>query len=824
MYTNGALHVYIDEISPIHKRFKTPQEDLINEKAINKVPNQHVKIEADKIIWELGKIRYVLKISKFMIEGFYGKDLTIIANKNSFMNFERYRNKNVDLKPKNQSKDISKPIKILDATGAYIEKNGNLETQPNLWNENFKQFNDKKQFGPSSIALDFTFVNSTHIFGIPEHADSLALKDTVKSEPYRLYNLDVFEYELNERMALYGSIPFILSRTIKKFSSGVFWSNPSETYIDINSQNNDKITHWISEAGVLEFYLFQDESPLKIIESFTLLTGPPQLPPLFSLGYHQSRWNYNSEKDLLDVADGFNKYQIPVDVFWLDIEHTPERTYFKWDYRNFPTPTEMQKKLESMNKKLVTIVDPHMKRSDSYFVHKEMQSKGYYVKTDKGYDFEGHCWPGSSSWPDFTRPEVRDYWSSLFDFSKYKDSTEILFVWNDMNEPSVFSGPEITMPKDNFHGNYEHREVHNIYGLYMQRATSEGLVKRRLGGYRPFVLSRAFYAGVQKYGAIWTGDNNSKWSHLEYSMPMCLSIAVAGLSFCGADVGGFFGNPDTNLLVRWYQLGAYMPFFRGHSHIETRRREPWLYNEPYLSQIRQAINERYSLLPYWYTLFYIYHIKGTPIIRPMFVEYPNDNIAADLDKQFHVGPGLLVAGITMPNQQEIPIYLPEAIWYDYHTFQKINENGAISYKTNENWVPVFIKGGNVIIRYEKAKMSTSDMKSDPISIIIVLNKEKKAKGMIYLDDTETFKYQSGEFVYAEIEFKENSIRYKILNQMNANISVGKITVLGLDFVPKVVALENSSELFTLGYYVKEESLIISEVPAKISEEWTIYLS
>jgi alpha 1,3-glucosidase len=306
----------------------------------------------------------------------------------------------------------------------------------------------------------------------------------------------------------------------------------------------------------------------------------------------------------------------------------------------------MQETLAADDRKLVTIIDPHIKRSDTYSVHRDAIEQNLYVKNENGDDYEGICWPGSSSWLDFSRKEVQEYWANHYSFEKFPGSTPNTYIWNDMNEPSVFTGPEGTMPKGNQHGTAEHRDLHNLYGMLMMKSTYNGLLSRSNNTERPFVLTRSFFAGTQKYGAIWTGDNTARWEYLEYSIPMCLSIALGGVSMCGADVGGFFGDPEPELLVRWYQLAAFIPFYRGHSNIETKRREPWLFGEPYTSQIRESMRMRYAMLPYIYTLFSQYHRTGAPVIRPLFLEFPLDNKAAKIDKQFLLGSGLMIAAIT----------------------------------------------------------------------------------------------------------------------------------------------------------------------------------
>ena len=392
------------------------------------------------------------------------------------------------------------------------------EDEEGLWEEKFQSHKDSKPYGPMSVGLDISFPKSNHLYGIPEHASQMRLQTTIGiashyEEPYRLYNLDVFEYELDETMALYGSIPFLVSHRVAQMnqrssSVGVFWFNPTETFIDVfsTSKISGTGTHWMSESGIIDIFLLPGlTQPSRIYEQYASLTGYPYLPPSFALGYHQCRWNYRDENDALTVHANFEKYDYPYDVLWLDIEHTDGKRYFTWDKSLFPNPEQMQEKIASQGRKMVTIVDPHIKRDSSYYVHNEATSKKLYIKDKDGKDFDGWCWPGSSSYPDFTSSKVREWWATQFFYKNYKGSTPSLYTWNDMNEPSVFNGPEVSMQKDNLNlENIEHREWHNLYGMTFHRATAEGLVLRNIDDTptRPFVLSRSFFAGSQQYGPM----------------------------------------------------------------------------------------------------------------------------------------------------------------------------------------------------------------------------------------------------------------------------------------------------------------------------------
>uniref|UniRef100_A0A3B4BC10 Uncharacterized protein n=1 Tax=Periophthalmus magnuspinnatus TaxID=409849 RepID=A0A3B4BC10_9GOBI len=502
--------------------------------------------------------------------------------------------------------------------------------------------------GPSSVGADLRLHGFSHVFGLPEHADRLQLRDTRDDEPYRLYNLDVFAYALNSPFGLYGSVPFVLAHSSNR-TLGAFWLNASETFVNIHYTAEDTFCfymsatphtdlHWLSESGVIDCRILLGPQPKHIFSQYAQLTGYQSLPPLFALGYHQCRWNYDDEADVKYVDAGFDLHNIPYDVIWLDIEHTDGKRYFTWDPVHFPKPIELQRHLQRKKRKLVVISDPHIKLDPDWPLFHEALGSGHFVKDRGGQIFKGSCWPGESCYLDFSNPATRAWYSRCFSLNNFQGSTSSLFVWNDMNEPSVFDGPEQTMPKDAVHsGGWEHRDLHNLYGFYQQMATAEGLLTRSGGQHRPFVLSRSFFAGSQRFGAIWTGDNVATWDYLKISIPMVLSLSVAGITFCGADVGGFVQDPDPELLVRWYQAGALTPFFRGHSAKETNRREPWLFGEEVTAAVRNTIQQRYQLLPYWYTLFYWAHTMGQPPLRPLWVEFPAEEDTFTMDNEYMIG-------------------------------------------------------------------------------------------------------------------------------------------------------------------------------------------
>ncbi|XP_029862729.1 neutral alpha-glucosidase AB isoform X1 [Aquila chrysaetos chrysaetos] len=722
--------------------------------------------------------------------------------------------------------------------------------EPGSWEETFKTHTDTKPNGPTSVGLDFSLPGFEHVYGIPEHADSLRLRTTEGGDPYRLYNLDVFQYELYNPMALYGSVPLLLAHSARR-TLGIFWLNAAETWVDISSNTAGKTlfgklldymqgggetpqtdVRWMSESGIVDVFLLLGPTPAAVAGQYAALTGTQALPPLFALGYHQSRWNYNDEEDVAAVERGFEEHAVPCDVLWLDIEHADGKRYFTWDPSKFPRPRDMLQRLAAKKRKMVSIVDPHIKVDSGYRVHNELRSRGFYVKTKDGSDYEGWCWPGSAAYPDFTNPEMRAWWASMFAYDQYEGSTENLFTWNDMNEPSVFSGPEVTMHKDAVHhGGWEHRDLHNLYGLYVQMATAEGQIQRSGGQHRPFVLSRAFFAGSQRYGAVWTGDNAAEWEHLKISIPMCLSFGLAGLSFCGSDVGGFFKNPEAELLVRWYQAGAFQPFFRAHAHLDTARREPWLFGEENVALIRAAIRQRYALLPFWYTAFYRSHRHGLPVMRPLWMEYPEDATTFAIDDQYMIDRALLVHPVTEQGARGVQVYLPGKgeVWYDVASLQKHHAPQTLYVPVTMSSVPVFQRGGTVVPRQERVRRSTECMRGDPFTLYVALSPQGTAEGDLFLDDGQSFDYETkARYLHRQFTFAGNTLTASSADprgSFDTPAWLERVVILGAGKPAAVVLRPADGSETRLDFQHEAETSVLTlrKPGVRIGDDWAIVL-
>uniref|UniRef100_A0A671RDG0 Neutral alpha-glucosidase AB-like n=1 Tax=Sinocyclocheilus anshuiensis TaxID=1608454 RepID=A0A671RDG0_9TELE len=710
----NMTRVKINELKPLKPRYEVP--DVLISDPITEALSVVAQDENSLVLSLGGKDqRLIVSAQPFRLDIVEGPQVLMSLNSRGLLAFEHLRSEQV--------------------TGQENIKEE--EDKPGMWEETFKSHTDSKPNGPSSISLDFSLPGVEHVYGIPEHADTLKLKNTDGSDPYRLYNLDVFQYELHNPMALYGAVPVLISHSTDR-TMGIFWLNAAETWVDISSNTAGKTVfgkildfvqvsnevpqtdvRWISESGLIDVFIMLGPKPADVFTQYASLTGTQSFPPLSALAYHQCRWNYNDQEDVKTVDQGFDEHDIPYDFIWLDIEHADGKRYFTWDPSNFPQPKEMLQGLMDKRRKLVAIVDPHIRVDSGYKIHNEIRSKNFYVKNKDGGDYEGWCWPGNSGYPDFTNPEMRAWWASQFAYDQYEGSMENQYIWNDMNEPSVFNGPEVTMHKDALHGVWEHRDVHNLYGLYVQKATADGLILRSGGVQRPFVLTRAFFAGSQRYGAVWTGDNAAEWGHLKISIPMCLSLGLVGISFCGADVGGFFKHPSAELLVRWYQVGAYQPFFRAHAHIDTPRREPWLFGPENTALIREAIRQRYALLPYWYQLFYNTHRTGQPVMRPLWVEYPDDVATFSIEDEYLIGKDLLVHPVTDEGATGVTAYLPgKGEVMCFSTLNGFLSLPSLKYFLWVSHIPVFQRGGSIICRKDRVRRSSSCMENDPYTLYV----------------------------------------------------------------------------------------------------------
>jgi alpha-glucosidase len=459
---------------------------------------------------------------------------------------------------------------------------------------------------------------------------------------------------------LYTSIPFVLSLCEGR-AHGLLFDSTGRVEIDLAKADPSRVVYEAA-GGDLVFYVFAGPSPREVLDRYTALTGRTPMPPLWALGNQQSRWSYMSADELRAIAAEFRARSIPCDALYLDIDYMDGYRVFTWDAERFPDPAGLIAELGEQGFRVVAIVDPGVKVDTSYPLYTEGRERGYFCLTHDGAEYNNDVWPGLCAFPDFTDPAVRSWWglhhAGLLDAG-------VAGVWCDMNEPALFVPRQSTMPGDVVHPGggrpRSHADVHNAYGSHMAAATREGLERLRPER-RPFVISRAGYAGLQRHALQWTGDNSSWWEHLWMGMPQLQNLGLSGLAWCGVDIGGFFGDCDGELLARWTEFGAFQPFCRNHSALGTVAQEPWAFGEPWESVCRDMLRLRMRLVPYLYTLFEECHRTGAPVLRPLLFEYPDDPVTYSADDQFLVGDALLVAPITRPGIEHRHVYLPAATW------------------------------------------------------------------------------------------------------------------------------------------------------------------
>jgi alpha-glucosidase len=460
---------------------------------------------------------------------------------------------------------------------------------------------------------------------------------------------------------------------------GLFLHATWYSAFDVGAETEDVLTLF-TLGGELDYYLFAGPTPAAVVEQLTRLTGRPALPPLWALGYHQSRWSYASEEEIEGIVRGFRERSIPLDAIHIDIGYMRGFRVFTWDPERFPDPAAMIARLHAQGVRAVPIVDPGVKRDleGGYAVADDGVSRDCFMRRPDGEHFTGYVWPGEALFPDFCSAAVRRWWG---DWHAGLLDCDVDGIWCDMNEPAIVDRPFRTagvrdkpVPHASLQGEAgertPHAEVHNLYGLLMARATHDGLARLRPER-RPWVLTRSAFTGVQRYAATWMGDNSSWWEHLEMSLPQLASMGLCGSPYVGVDIGGFYHNAFGELFARWMALGTFYPFMRCHTREGSRAQEPWSFGPAVESVAKAAIELRYRLLPYFYTLAHLAERTGAPLLRPLLYEFPERDELYHLEDQVMLGPQLMIAPVTAPGVRRRLVELPPGSWYDFRTGERL---------------------------------------------------------------------------------------------------------------------------------------------------------
>ena len=625
--------------------------------------------------------------------------------------------------------------------------------------------------GGSGFRLVKTLPAEMHVFGLGEKAGGLDRR----GRSFVLWNTDAYRYQESSD-ALYKSIPFFIGFERGR-AHGVFLDNSFRTSFEFGVLHPDRLSFG-ADGGPIDYYVMTGPTPKAVQQAYAWLTGTPPLPPLWSFGFQQSRYSYGSAAELHAVADRLRHERIPCDVLWLDIDALDRNRPFTIDREAFPDFPATVRQLERQGLRCVVIADLHVPwlPGEAYPPCDGGIEGDHFVRDAAGRTYVGTVWPGPCAFPDFTRAATRAWWGTLL---RGMLADQVAGIWNDMNEPSVFGVASRTMPLDVLHRIEEpgfatrqasHAEIHNVFGMQNARATFEGMLAARPDR-RPYVMSRAGYAGGHRACVTWTGDNSSSWNHLRMSTPMLLGLGLGGFAFAGCDLGGFAGSPPPELLTRWLQLGMFNPISRDHSDKGTRAQEPWVDGPEHTAIRRRAIEERYRLMPYIYTLAEEAARTGLPMMRPLFMEFPDAAGGQPLDleqeNQFMFGSALLVAPAPFPEALDrYQVILPPGEWYEYWSGRKLADpapakliggSGTLAeYDADPaqtphrddrapvlDELPVYVRAGSIIPR-QPLVQSTAETPRGALELAIYPG--PGCEGSIYLDDGISHAYRDGDFL------------------------------------------------------------------------------
>jgi alpha-glucosidase len=571
-----------------------------------------------------------------------------------------------------------------------------------------------------------------------------------------MWNSDIPAYT-PDTDPLYQSIPFFYS-ICSGAAHGIFLDNPFRSSFDMGKESRDEFSFG-AEDGELNYYVFAGPEPKAVLQRYTELVGRMPLPPRWSLGYQQCKWSYTPDARVKEIASRFRSLRIPCDVIYLDIDYMEGFRVFTWNSKTFPQPRNLIRELADQGFKTVVIIDPGIKADSGYTVFRSGVSGNHFIRKSDGSLYFGDVWPGQCAFPDFSNAGTRRWWGQQF-AGLLADG--VRGWWNDMNEPSVFNTPTKSIDLAAVHqpdfGPTTHAGLHNVYGMQMTRATYDG-VRSLLPDRRPFVLTRASYAGGQRYAAAWTGDNVASWEHLKMALTMCLNLSVSGQPFVGADIGGFIGVPSGELFARWLQLGVFTPLMRAHSAIRERDKEPWEYGKRFTDINRETISLRYRLLPYIYTVMEQSSRTGLPAMRPVVFMFPGAGGKAWVDDEFLFGNDILVAPALSEGMTVRSVYLPPGDWYEFSSSKRFRGDTTLTTEAPIESIPFFVRAGSVLPTQQLVQYSDES----PIDSLLLYVYPPPPGGTgiseYYEDDGVSFRYQTGEYLRRTIEqrFEQNRL-------------------------------------------------------------------
>ena len=642
------------------------------------------------------------------------------------------------------------------------------------------------------------------------------------------WNTDEFGWQ-ESTDPLYKTIPFFIGLR-KGLAYGVFFDNTYRSVFDFGKESPDFFSFG-AESGELNYYFIAGPEPKKIIEEYTAMTGRSPLPPLWTLGYQQSRYSYYPESRAREIVKTLREKRIPADAIYFDIDYQQGNAPFTINREYFPTFEKMISDFRAQGMHTILITDLHIKKDPNhgYAPYDSGMKNDVFVKNPDGSVYVGVVWPGASVFPDFTLSRVRDWWGGL-----YKDFVGMgaAGFWNDMNEPSLFERADKTMPLDTVHRlddgtTLDHRAIHNVFGMQNVRATYEG-VRKLQPEERPFVLTRAAYSGAQRYAATWTGDNSSTWNHLKMSTPMLLSMGISGYPLVGDDIGGFAGSPTADLLTRWFEVGALNPIYRDHTAKGTADQEPWVHGPEHEAIRRKYIELRYELLPYLYTGIEEASRTGLPLMRPVFLEYPQASGFYGDDRDFLFGSDFFVAPVTTEMVDAEEISLPPGDWYDFWTNTRLSSKEKFSLRPRLDEMPLYVRAG-AIVPMQPLVQHTGEKPNGPLELRVYLPAStpgNDCRGTLYQDDGHTFAYQKGEILRISYSCQVSNGSVTVTSSTEKNAfqpwwKSAKVTLYGAASTPKEVRI--GDEVIHEWRYDSMAHAVMLTVP-DAAKNWSVRLT
>src|SRR6218665_739935 len=756
----------------------------------------------NNVILKLTVLRDSLIRFRYTTKGYFSKDFSYAIDKTQSHGYNVLEvSEDTDNYIVTTSKVICKIHKIdmrIDITD--LEGHSILEDELGFhWEESY-------QFGGNIVKMSKTSKDGESIYGLGDKASQLNLKGK------RVENWATDQYAFHkDQEPLYKVVPFYIGLQNKQ-AYGVFFDNTFRTFFDFSHERRNVTSFW-AEGGEMNYYFIYGPQMSDVITTYTHLTGKPELPPLWALGYHQCKWSYFPESKVKEVTSKFRELQIPCDAIYLDIDYMEGFRCFTWNKEYFPDPKKMVAELAEDGFKTVVIIDPGIKIDKDYWVYQEALEKDYFCKRADGPYMKGKVWPGECNFPDYTNPAVREWWAGLF--KELVSEIGVKGVWNDMNEPAVMEVPNKTFPMDVRHfydGNpCSHRKAHNIYGTQMARATYHG-VKRFAYPKRPFVITRSAYSGAQRYTSSWTGDNVATWEHLWIANIQMQRMSISGMGFTGSDIGGFAEQPSGELYARWIQLGVFHPFCRTHSSGDHGNQEPWAFDEEVINITRKFVSLRYQLLPYLYTMFWQYIEEGVPMLKPLVYYDQDDTQTHYRNDEFIFGNQILVCPILEPNAVGRRMYIPRGEWYNYWTNELFIGGREIWIDTKFDEIPVFIKAGAIIPKYP-VQQYVGELEFDELTLDVYY-KNGKEKSQVYEDAQDGYDYKKGRYSFLSLRTigkeKELIIQLHKEGKYDTPYSKYKINLIGLPFKVTEIEIDNEKIEFDHVSFESNNFLIVDK--------------